>query len=220
MTVSPLPRTTGVAGRRRPDPVHAPRALMFGQFWTGAVPAHPTQQDNLATVGPGWLMLGNDRAGDCVAVTWANFRRLVSAVLGGKGIYPTQAQVWAIYKTQNPDFDPDGTAETNGPGSSADQGMDIQTLLEYLVKHGGPDGVKAVAFAKVNFNDPDEVEAAIAIFGGVWTGVVVQNAQMQQFSNGQQFSNWQQFSNGQQFNNGQQFSNGQQFNNGQQFSND
>ena len=43
------------------------------------------------------------------------------------------ASAEALYKTQNPDF-PD-----------EDNGMDIQTCLEYLVKHGGPDGVKALA---------------------------------------------------------------------------
>ena len=184
-------RVPGKAGRRRPDPAHAGRALRFASFWTGAVPAHPASCDNIAQVGGGWQMLGNDVAGDCVAVTWASFRRLMTKVLGGREVYPTQDQVWAIYKTQNPGFDPNGTAQTNGPGSAHDQGMDIQTLLEYLVATGGPDGVKAVAFAKVDHTQPAEVDAALAIFGGLWTGVVVQQAQEQQFAAGQPW-NWQQ----------------------------
>lgn len=180
----PTPATPGRTGRRAPRPERLARALMFGQFWTGAVPAHPTAVDNLARLGGGWQMLGNDAAGDCVAVTWANFRRLVTAVLGGREVYPTQEQVWAIYRTQNPGFDPHGTAATNGPGSDQDQGMEIQALLEYLVAHGGPDGAKALAFAKVNHNDPEEVAAALAIFGGVWTGLLVQQAQQGQFAAG------------------------------------
>ena len=62
----------------------------------------------------------------------------VTSALTSQGYYPSQDEVWAVYKTQNPDFDPAGTAETNGPGSQADGGMDIQTLLEYLAATGGP----------------------------------------------------------------------------------
>lgn len=166
-------------GRRAPK--QAP-ALKFARIFTGKVPAHPVAADYLARLAA-WQMLGNDVAGDCVAVTWANVRRLLSFILGTEH-YPTQDEVWAVYRTQNPGFDPNGTAETNGPGSSHDNGMDIQTLLEYLVKHGGPDGKKAIAFAKVDPSSPDEVKAAISIFGFVWTGIVVQDANMTDFNSG------------------------------------
>jgi hypothetical protein len=59
--------------------------------------------------------------------------------------------------------------------------MDIQTCLEYLVKSGGPDGVKALGFASVDYTNADEVKAAIAIFGSLWTGFNVQDANMAQF---------------------------------------
>jgi hypothetical protein len=165
---------------RRP-PKRAPM-LKLGPLLTGIVPEHPVAADYLAELDGGWEMLGNDVAGDCVAVTWSNIRRLVTTILGGRGYYPTQAQVWEIYRTQNPDFDPDGTADTNGPGSSADSGMDIQTLLEYLTSTPGPDGVKAVAFAGVDPANPAEVKAAIAIFGYVWTGINVLSVNQQQFA--------------------------------------
>lgn len=167
-------------GRRAPS---RRRAIPFSRILTGKVPAHPTAADYLARLGGGWQMLGNDRAGDCVAVTWANFRRLVTAIAGAER-YPDQDAVWAVYRTQNPGFDPNGTADTNGPGSEHDQGMDIQTLLEYLVKHGGPDGAKALGFAKVDPTNTEEVKAAIAIFGAVWTGIVVQEANQEDFANG------------------------------------
>lgn len=175
-------RTPGKYGRRLPKRA---AALRLGPLLTGVVPAHPVSADYLAALGGGWQMLGNDLAGDCVAVTWANVRRLVTITLAAGGCYPSQDEVWAVYRTQNPDFDPNGTADTNGPGSPADNGMDIQTLLEDLVSAGGPDGVKAVAFAAVNPKDPGEVKAAIAIFGYVWTGVTVSQANQQQFSAGQ-----------------------------------
>jgi hypothetical protein len=166
-------------GRRAPK--NAP-ALKFARFFTRKVPAHPAAADYLARLA-GWEMLGNDRAGCCVSVTWANVRRLVSFIAGAE-YYPSQDEVWQVYKTQNPHFDPDGDPNVDGPGSSADGGMDIQTLLEYLAKHGGPDGVKALAFAKVDPSSPDEIKAAISIFGFVWTGIVVQNGNMQDFNDG------------------------------------
>lgn len=175
-------RAAGKCGRRAPKDADA---IRFGDILrAGAqIPPHPASEDYLARLS-GWQMLGNDSAGDCVAVTWANMRRLVTAFLSTEN-YPTQDQVWEVYKTQNPDFDPNGDPNVNGPSSPADQGMDIQTLLEYLVKVGGPDGVKAVAFAKVDYTNTQEFEAALAIFGGVWTGVNVLQANMDEFGHGQ-----------------------------------
>ncbi|MYR84097.1 hypothetical protein GTY41_03840 [Streptomyces sp. SID685] len=170
--------TTLKYGRRSPK--RAP-AIRFSRIFTGQIPTHPVSIDHLGATG--WEMLGNNIAGDCVAVTWANVRRLVTSVAGVEN-YPSQDEVWAIYRTQNPDFDPNGDESSNGPGSDADRGMDIQTLLEYLVKHGGPDGTKALAFAKVDPANTEEVKAAIAIFGYVWTGITVQDANMTQFNAG------------------------------------
>ncbi len=118
------------------------------------------------------MMLGNDQYGDCVAVTWANVRRLVTGTLHAPPEYPGIDEVIALYKTQNPGF------------PAEDNGMDIQTCLEYLVSNGGPDGVKAVAFAKVDQADLEEVKAALAIFGYVWTGINVTEANMADFAAG------------------------------------
>lgn len=175
-------RIPGKPGRRPPK--NAP-ALRLGPLLTGMVPVHPASEDYLAALHGGWQELGNQDAGDCVAVTWGNIRRLVTSTLTSHGYYPSQAEVWDIYRTQNLGFDPAGDPSVNGPGSPADGGMDIQALLEFLVSTGGPDGVKAVAFAKVNHRDTAEVKAAIAIFGYLWTGVQVQQQNMDQFAAGQ-----------------------------------
>ena len=71
--------------------------------------------------------------------------------------------------------------DTQNPGGT-DNGMDIQTALEDLTSAGGPDDVKAVGFAQVNHSDTAEVQAAIAIFGSVWTGINVLDVNEQQFS--------------------------------------
>ena len=166
----------GKYGRRAPKRA---AALQLKHYLTGVVPAVPADEDYLAALGGGWQMLGNDTYGDCVAVTWANVRRLVTATLTATANYPTMDQVIAVYKTQNPGF----------PGD--DNGMDIQTLLEYLVSTGGPDGVRAAGFAAVDVANPAEVKAAIALFGYVWTGINVLQANMSEFSDGQpwDFSN-------------------------------
>jgi hypothetical protein len=102
----------------------------------------------------------------------------VSATLGTKEYYPSLNQVLDLYKTQNPAFVPDPKNPVE------DNGMDIQTCLEYLAKTGGPDGVKAIAFAKVDPRNLDEMKAAIAIFGGLWLGVDVLEANMSEFDSG------------------------------------
>lgn len=165
MSTMPVQRFFG-----RNPPKNTP-ALLLASFLTQAIPAHPPSEDYLSRLG-GWQMLGNDKYGDCVAVTWANMRRLVTAALTTER-YPTLDQVLALYKTQNPNF------------PSQDNGMDIQTCLEYLNHTGGPDGTKVVAFAKVNFSNLDEVKAALAIFGCLWIGINVQKANMTEMDNGQ-----------------------------------
>ena len=172
-------RTAGKGGRRSPKRA---KAIPFSAIRKPGIPQHPPYADYLAHLGGQWNMLGNDTAGDCVSVTWANERRLVTATLTNRTEYPSLAQVYQFYRTQNPQFDPNGTAENNGPGSIYDNGMDIQTALEDLHKNGGPDGVKLVAFATVDHRNPEEVKAAIATFGSVWTGINVYENNQQEFS--------------------------------------
>ena len=159
----------GKFGRRAPK--RAP-AIQLGPLLTGVVPDHPASADYLAALGGGWQILGNDQYGDCVAVTWANERRLVTTTLGTAN-YPDLNEVITFYKTQNPGF------------PAQDRGMDIQTALEYLVVNGGPDGVKALGFAAVDYTNEAQVQAAVAIFGCLWAGFNVLQANVQEFSAGQ-----------------------------------
>lgn len=139
-------------------------ALRLRSILSGTVPDHPPEAHHLNIAG--WKMLGNDRWGDCVAVTYADLRRLMSRLVGAER-YFTLDEVLAIYRTQNPDFD-------NGQ----DEGMYIHLLLDYLIKNGGTDGVFPIAFAKVDHKNLEEVEAAISIFGALWVGFTVQELHM------------------------------------------
>jgi hypothetical protein len=174
-------RVPGRLGKRVP---RLRAAISLAPLLTGEVPQHPAAVDYIAAAGGGWQVLGNDKAGDCAAVTWANVRRLVTSTLSGQAAYPTQDMVWQLYRTQNPQFDPSGDPAVNGPGSPADGGMELQELFEDLHAQGGPDGAKAVAFARIDPRDIPTVQAAIAIFGYVWTGIQVAQCNQEQFAQG------------------------------------
>jgi hypothetical protein len=180
----------GTFGRRPPK--RAP-AIRFSAIQRSTpVEAPPAAVDYIAAMNGGWKMLGNgpddsvspgfQGCGDCVGVWWANTRRMITKVINGTEVYPPWSQVLKIYQTQNPTFDPLGNPDTDGPGSQADGGMDIQTLLEWLVKNPGPDGGQLVGFAAVDYTNASEVQAAIDAGGVLSVGVNVQSAQQTQFS--------------------------------------
>jgi len=150
-------------------PKRAP-ALKFASI-VKAIPEHPLAEDYLSQLS-NWKILGNDAHGDCMAVAWANGRRFTTLLLTGKEYYPSQQEVYDLYKTQNPNFPQD------------DDGMDMQSALECLHHNGGPDGVKLVAFASVNVSNLEEVKAALYIFGGLLLGIEVQGANQYDFANG------------------------------------
>jgi hypothetical protein len=155
---------------RRP-PKMAP-ALRFKAFWSGAVPAHPHAADNLSNVRE-WELGANDQFGTCGPTSVANMRRQVVTYLAALGeSFPTLDDVFDLYRRSgNPGFDPATGADDNG--------VDMQTMLEELLK-GGIGGVKPLAFAKVDVHQIDELRAAIAIFGGLLYGVDLQVSQQAQ----------------------------------------
>jgi len=97
--------------------------------------------------------------------------------------------LWELYKTQNPDFDPLGDPNVNGPGSNADGGMATDELLDYLHKNGGPDGGRVVAYGTIDPTNIQAVERAIALFGFVWVDILVQAGNMEEFNQGKSWTN-------------------------------
>lgn len=159
-------------GRRPPS--NKP-AIQFRTIWTGAVPEHPAAVDHFAKVSD-WGLYGNDKYGVCGPVSIANQRKLVTKYLGGEGVSATQDDVFDLYRRSgNPNFDPLTHADDNG--------VDMQTMLEQVVKGGIGMGsglnppAKAIAFARVNVKNPDELRAAVAIFGSMVLGVLLEDAQ-------------------------------------------
>lgn len=150
-------------------------ALCFADFLT-TLPTAPIV--DLAPV-LNYPMDGNDTVGCCVVAGFDHYRQVVSQLLTGTGLNFTQDQIWAFYKTQNPNFDPHGTPYSNGPGSSSDNGMDIQMFLEYLVAQK-----YILGFAKIDHRNQQEMQSAIYIGLSIITGVVLDQVQMQQYVSG------------------------------------
>jgi hypothetical protein len=157
------------------DPLPERPKVSFGQFLT-TLPTAP-----LVDLAPNYSypMDGNDKVGDCVIAGWDHFYQVVTGLLEGTQKNFTQDQIWTFYKTQNPNFDPSGSPTTNGPGSSSDNGMNIQIFLEYLVNNK-----YILGFASVDWKNEAELKAAIYLGLGVITGVKLQSAQMSQFNSG------------------------------------
>lgn len=166
-------------GRRPPKNA---KAMRFARVADALTPlSYPSVSDATVKIPvDSWQMLWNDSWGDCVVVSWSSIRRVITSLYTTENYVTDEDSILKLYRTQNPDFDPNGDS-TNGPGSRADGGMDIQTLLEYLVKEDGPDGVKALAFAKVDHTNVDELKAALSIFKVLWLGVVVTGDDEQEF---------------------------------------
>jgi hypothetical protein len=161
-------------GLRPADPSRP--VLRAAQFLTGRIPAHPAHLDYLARDGLTFGMYRNDEFGVCGPASAANLRRLVTAWLTGKMHDPTQDDVFDLYRRSgSPDFDPE-----TGVG---DRGVNMADMLS-AVAHWGLGGVKALAYAKVDTRDRDEMRAAVAIFGGLLLGLDLQTAQQAQTDTG------------------------------------
>jgi hypothetical protein len=160
-------------GKRNPS--HKP-ALMLRDFLTGTTPEVPTFVDHFSQA-TGWELGANDRFGTCGPTSVANHRRLVTSAMLGAEQAPALNDVFDLYRRSgNPKFDP---TLPDGSSKQDDNGVDMQTMLEALMK-GGIGGAKPVAFAKIAPGDMDTLDKAIALFGGVLLGLSLKTAQQRQ----------------------------------------
>lgn len=157
---------------RRP-PKNAP-ALKLEEVLSGVTPQHPVAADHFLKLAFG--LYANDRFGVCGPTGVANLVRMLTGALLGTEIQPSQEDVFTLYRhSGNPHFDPATGADDNG--------VDMQTMLEALLKFGIGDGqggvLKPIAFAKVDVTNDAELQAAASIFGALW-GVNLLTAQQAQ----------------------------------------
>lgn len=142
-------------------------SLKFGSFLT-KMPEYPLVDTPPSFVYP---MDGNDTVGDCVVAGFDHARQTITGLLTGTQQNFTQQEIWDFYKTQNPEFDPSTDKDDNG--------MDVQTFLEYLVANK-----YILAFASIDYMNEAEFRAAMYLGLGILTGVQLRNIQMQQFAKG------------------------------------
>jgi hypothetical protein len=179
-------------GRRPADPARLQRALRMASFIdVGAVAQqaldHPGADDNYATFTAAGRVFGlykNDAAGDCGPTMLGNGRRLASH-LNGSYDEPTQDDVWRVYISQNPGFNPNGSESTNGPGSRYDGGVENQLMFDWVHKNGfgtTADGKprQLLAYALVDHTNLDAIKAAIYKFDFIATGITLEVAQQDQ----------------------------------------
>jgi hypothetical protein len=173
-------RAAGRLGRLPYDP--SKPALLLTDRVAATVPPNPVVADWLSKV-PSWPMYGNDQWGDCV---WAMTGHMIEAwtqYAGGAAVEVTTEQLLAAYSAVT-GFDPNAGLPGENP---TDQGTNIQDALGYWRKTGVA-GHKILAFAKVDHTNPDEVEAAINLFGSLAVGVNLPSSAQDQFSAGQEWT--------------------------------
>jgi hypothetical protein len=90
---------------------------------------------------------------------------------------PTWEDVVTLYRRQNPRFDP------SKPGGVEDNGVEMKQMLVDAVQHGFGE-TRVLGFAQVDAGDPDEIQACVAIFGGVLLGLDLDQAQSSQLADG------------------------------------
>lgn len=151
---------------KRP-PVHRPTLRAVDFFRVEALPAHPQ-----ASPAPplSWPMDRNDRAGVCVVASLDHSLQTIAHHLGLRRANWSDAEILALYQTQNPGFQ-----DWSYGGSDADGGMVIQTFLEELVRRG-----EILAFGQVDHDNPELLRAASYVGLSVVTGSVLQEAQATQ----------------------------------------
>ena len=155
------------------------RALMLRDILTGVVPDHPLTVDYLGNIPFG--LYGNNRFGVCGPAAVANYRRLVTTLITDVPDFPTQDDVWDLYRRSgNPGFDP---ALYPDDPRQQDEGVYMHVMLDAL-HTGGIGGTRCVAFAKIDVDDRETLRAATAIFGGLLYGVDLQSAQQSQTDTG------------------------------------
>lgn len=120
----------------------------------------------------------NTKYGCCVPAGTMHVRG-VSSGNAGSCVTFTDAQLEALYRQMNGNFDP------NDP--STDTGCDEQTAFRTLMSQGWPDGVKLVGFAGINGKDPVLVRKCLYAFENVVYGMELANEWISPFPSGDGF---------------------------------
>jgi len=161
-------------GGLRPNNPTKPR-LRLTRGLVRQIPEHPIASDMFGNVS--LAMDLNDQFGTCVPTGFDNLRRMVTVLLTGIEQDASKEDIVTWYRTQNPGFDPDLSADDP---DQQDGGMVIQDFLSYLTKQG-----LIVGFAEIDPADDELLKAANYLAMGPYSGVELTNHQVsEQFDEG------------------------------------
>ena len=129
---------------------------------------------DFSTLVKEWGMLGNNRLGDCTCAGAAHIVMIYNALVG-LGYTVTLADVERMYEASG--WNPANSEAT-------DQGWTLEAAQEYLRTVGLLGKPDIVAGANVSLTNEDERQVAMELFGGLYKGAEIQEANMSQFQEG------------------------------------
>jgi hypothetical protein len=169
-------------GAREPNQERMGAALPLSELLTGDVPVHPLIADHLTSI-QSFQLYQNDKYAVCGPAAIGNQRILISTHLGATTV-PSTTDVFDLYhRSSAPQFTMRKERKWLWSRTKVenDNGVILQEMCDELLR-GGIAGVKAVAFAKVDVTNLEEVAAAVSIFGSVLLGLRMTVAQHRQIS--------------------------------------
>jgi hypothetical protein len=159
---------------RQPDDRRIPRVKL--KALPGVTITPPASADWTTGVPASALgMLGNDAVGDCVAAGAFHSQQIWEGDAQGVATSFSTQDALAMYSSIS-GYTP------NNPNS--DVGATLISGLQYWSKTG-LDGYKLAAYAQIDSSNVALVQACIALFGVVYTGLNVPSSAMTQFDQGQ-----------------------------------
>lgn len=143
---------------------HDPRTFILERYVEPHLPVPPVTVDLTAAV-PTWPMYGNDELGDCTCAAAGHMIQGWTANAGKQKIPHALTVEHAYWQTGTPPSD------HGDPGGQTDTGRNEIDVLNYWRHHGIGESHKISAYASIDPDRLDLIEAAIWLFGGVYTGI-------------------------------------------------
>lgn len=150
-------------GKLPPDP-KKPKLKLRSFINVKEVPPPPPEERDWMSRVTTWPMYNNDRVGCCTCAAQGHALGALSTYGSGHDIWVTDEDIIKAY-SEISGYNPD-TGEN-------DNGAYVQDALNHWRKVGLGDGNKILAFAAVNPQDQEEVDAAINLFGTLILGVAL-----------------------------------------------
>jgi hypothetical protein len=151
----------------RKHPTHA--KLQLATYLGPALPPIPASADWSLAMTSSWGVMVNDSISDCTCAAMGHAVQTVTANADGL-ITPADEEIVKMYEGSG--YDP------SNPGS--DQGWTETAAMQAMCGQGLA-GVKLDAFADVDQTSLDRVRQTIYLFGGVYIGVMITQADMDAF---------------------------------------